>query len=122
MNKKENFNIIRNRVGSIFKEFEFIVESIKSNFEEEQKQHPRLTMKVVDYHLDIVQRYASRYVKAADSTRSVEENIESVSQSINSFYREFDNPFRGSERWYQRIIHLFDQLTEEGRELDKLLS
>ena len=121
MNKMEYFKIIRSKVGTIFKEFVFIVESIKDNFEEEQRQHPRLTMRVVDYHLDIVRRYASEYNYQSDETRTIDENISSVSQSISSFYREFDNPFRGSERWYQRIIQLLDQLAEEGRELDRLI-
>ena len=121
MNKEEYFTIIRKKIGVVFSEFLFIVEAIKDNFEEEQKQHPRLTMKVVDYHLDIVKRYASRYHYPLDKTRSLNENIKSISQSISSFYREFDNPFRGSERWYQRINQLFDQLSEESRELDRLL-
>lgn len=121
MDKGKYFLIIRDKIGSIFKEFVFIVESIIDNFEEEQKQHPRLTKKIVDYHLDIVKRYASRYDYQPDETRTVDENIKSISLSISSFFREFDNPFRGSQRWYQRIIQLLDQLAEEGRELDRLL-
>lgn len=122
MNREEYYKIILKKVGIIFSEFLFIVESIKDNFEEEQKQHPALTMKVVDYHLNIVKQYANSYTNRIDTGWTLEKNIKYTKEDLRSFYREFDNPFRGSQRWYQRILELFDQMSQESRELERLLN
>ncbi len=121
MKREDHYCLIRNKIASIFSELLLIVEAIKDDFEKENRQHPRLTMKVVNYHLDIVRRHQSHYHGSSDKDLPIDKLIQSTSRSISSFYREFDNPFRGSQRWYQRIVQLLDQLSQESRELDRLL-
>lgn len=79
-------------------------------------------MKIVDYHLNIAKQYAGSYTNRVDTGWSLEKNIKYTKEDLRSFYREFDNPFRGSERWYQRILELFDQMSQESRELERLLN
>lgn len=129
MTKREKYNQTLNNIGAIFHELYYIVEVIKNDFEEENRQDPGLTMTIVNYHLDIIKKYNSAFQSRilnqdviANQGWSLEKQIKSSSQKISSFHREFDNPFLGSERWYQRIVQLQGQLTEQARELDKLIA
>ncbi|PZX17950.1 hypothetical protein LX69_01366 [Breznakibacter xylanolyticus] len=126
MNKskeKQYEDIVEQSIG-VFSELETIVLSIKNNFIEEQRQDPRLTIEMVDKSLELLSSYLARFRGYQDRSKSewsLEKDIDYVSQTIQSFFRKFDNPFLGSERWYQRIVQLQDQLSEQARELDSLI-
>jgi hypothetical protein len=122
MMKRVKYDQILDRISSIFQELNTIVESIKNDFEEENRQDPGLTMTIVDYHLNIVKKYNRTYQGRKETDWSLEKELKYTRQNISSFHREFDNPFLGSERWYQRIVQLQDQLSELARELDKLIT
>lgn len=121
MTQRVKYNQILERIGAIFQEFCMIIESIKHNFEEEKKQDLGLTMQIVDYHLNIVRKYNKIYQNRVKTGWNLEKDLNYTRQNIRSFHREFDNPFLKSERWYQRIIQLQQQLSEQVRELDKLI-
>lgn len=121
MMKKGKYNQIINRISSILQELCTIVESIKNDFEEENRQDPGLTMTIVNHHLDIVKKYNRAYQGRKETGWSLEKELKYTRQNIRSFHREFDNPFLRSERWYQRIVQLQEQLTEQARELDSLI-
>ena len=109
---------------AVFSELESIVLSIKSNFVEEHRQDPRLTIEMVDKSLELLSSYTRRFKGYKDRSKSewsLEKDIDYVSQTIQSFFRKFDNPFLGSQRWYQRIVQLQDQLSEQARKLDHLI-
>lgn len=126
MNKskeKQYEDLVEQGIG-IFSELESIVLSIKNNFIEEQRQDPRLTIEMVDKSLELLSSYLTRFRGYQDRSKSewpLEKDIDYVSQTIQSFFRKFDNPFLGSERWYQRIVQLQNQLSEQSRELDSLI-
>jgi len=121
---EERFDIIMGKVVGIFQELELIVSEIKADFTTESAQDPRLSLKVVNNSLELasscVKRFQS-YRQRNESTWSLEKDINYIRQKLRSFYRQFDNPFLGSERWYQRIVQLLDQLSEESRELGRIL-
>ena len=120
----QHYEIILTRIITIFDELEFIVSDIKSNYELEKLQDQRLTLEIVNDAYRIVhstkQRFES-YRKRANYNWSIKKYIDYVQQRLSSFYREFDNPFLGSERWYQRIVQLQNLLSQESRELGRLL-
>jgi len=108
-----------------FSELESIVLSIKISFKEENEQDPRLTINIVDNRIDVLSSYVKRFKSYQDrekSDSSIEKDSDYVSQSIQSFFRKFDNPFLGSQKWYQRIKQIENQLTNISIELDKLVS
>ena len=115
------YNLILETKDSIFQEFCMIVESIKNDFQEEKKQDPELTMQIVDRNLDLVREYHRSYHNRPESNWNLERDLNYTRQNIRSFHREFDNPFLRSQRWYQRITKLQEQLSEQARELDKLI-
>ena len=128
MKVKSKYDQVLANITEIYQEFSSIVETIKSDFEEENRQDPGLTMSIVNYHLEMINSYygsfQNRIKNRAENTYqdwSLERQIKSSRQKISSFHREFDNPFLGSERWYQRIVQLQGQLSEQARELDRLL-
>lgn len=120
--KRGKYDLILDRISSIFQELCTIVESIKNDFEEENRQDPGLTMTIVDYHLDIVKKYNRTYQGRKETGWSLEKELKFTRQNISSFHREFDNPFLGSQNYYQRIVQLQGQLTEQARELDSLIA
>jgi hypothetical protein len=110
-------------IVSILYELTFIVVNIKEDFVIEQKQDPRLTSEMIDNRLELLRSSVNSFRSYAKRKMSwsLEKYCRYVKDSIQSFHREFDNPFLGSDRWYQRIIHLQDLLTEQAKELDKLI-
>ncbi len=123
MVKEKHYDAILEKIVAIFKELHLIVEEINGNFEEEQRQDPRLSRKIVESRIELtkscVERFSS-YRKRSQSSWSIEKDIGYVRQSIQSFYREFDNPFLGSHTWYQRISQLIQFLSDESRELQRI--
>ena len=123
--KEKQYENLVKQGTDIFSELESIVTSIKNNFIEEQRQDPRLTIEIVDNSLDLLSSYVKKFRNYQDRTKSewpLEKDIDYVSQTIQSFFRKFDNPFLGSQKWYQRIKYLEYSLTELSIELDKMLS
>lgn len=125
---KSQYDQILVNIAEIYHELYSIIETIRSDFEEESRQDPCLTMPIVNYHLDIIKNYYVSFQNRINNRIantyqgwSLEKQIESSRQEIRSFHREFDNPFLGSQRWYQKITRLQDQLTEQARELDTLI-
>ena len=121
MTSRDKYNQVLWKLRSIFHELTTIIETIKDDFEEENRQDPRLTMAVVDFHLDIIRKYSSVYQENKKSEWEFMKELKSTRQNISSFHREFDNPFLGSQKWYQRIVELLYQLADQGMELDKLI-
>lgn len=125
---KSEYDQILANITEIYQEFSSIIEAIKSDFKEENRQDPGLTMSIVNHHLEMINSYygsfQNRIKNRAENTYqgwSLERQIKSARQEISSFHREFDNPFLGSQRWYQRIVQLQDQLSEQARALDSLI-
>jgi len=54
MTSEANYRGILADIGSIFDELQQVISTIKDDFEEENKQHPALTMQMVDHHLSVV--------------------------------------------------------------------
>jgi hypothetical protein len=121
MTDEAKYNQILERLGAIFEEFFMVINSIKNDFDSEKKQDPGLTMKIVDYHIGMVQKYNKLYQNRIETGWDLEKKLNYTRQNIRSFNREFDNPFLGSQQWYQKIIQLQEQLSEQARELDKLM-
>jgi len=122
--KELRFKKIVDSIVEIFSELESIVQAIKDDFTEERKLDPRLTMNIVDQCLGIVSNRLNLFKssrKIEESKWPFEKDIKYLHDRIRSFYREFDNPFLGSQRWYQRIRQLEDQLSEQSSELEKLI-
>jgi hypothetical protein len=109
-------------IATLFDELYKIVRTIKDEFVDENKQHPALTIKIVNYHLEIVKKYRDSYQNNYLDTRwTVEKNIKYTKEDLRSFYREFENPFVGSQKWYQKINDLMSQLSEKSGLLDLIL-
>lgn len=125
---KSDYDQILANITEIYQELSSIVETIKSDFEVEHRQDPGLNISIVNHHLEIINGYHGSFRnriknRAANTYQgwSLERQIKSARQEIGSFHREFDNPFLGSERWYQRIVQLQGQLSEQARVLDGLI-
>lgn len=109
-------------IAKIFDELYKIIKTIKDEFVKENKQHPALTIEIVNYHLDIVKKYRDSYQNNDLDTRwTLEKNIKYTKEDLRGFYREFENPFFGSQKWYQKINGLMSQLSENARSLDLIL-
>lgn len=127
MMNRAKYNQILGNVSLAFQELYSIVEAIKNDFEEENRQDPGLTITVVTHHLNIVKKYRDAFQDRIDNPEdgayqswTLDRMIKSSSQKISSFHREFDNPFLCSERWYQRIVALQRRLLEQAKMLDQL--
>lgn len=121
---EEHFEVIMGKIIKIFKELKLIVTDIKENFVDEYAQDPRLNLKIVNSNIDLISSTIvsfRSYKNRNESSWSLETDIKYISQKIGSFFIQFDNPFLGSQKWYQRIVQLLDQLMQESRELDRLL-
>ncbi len=121
MNKKSIYKNIFREIGVVFVELYQIIEAIKENFDEEKKQDPELTIKMIDYHSGIVKKYMDSYQNRIEVNWDFEKQLRYTKENLRSFNREFDNPFLRSERWFQRINGLIDKLSNKSRELDSLL-
>ena len=121
MTNRDKYNQLLERIDGIFNELRAIVESIKLDFDEEKRQDPRLTIEIVDFHLAIIKKYCGPPQGRLESTWSLERDLHYTIQTISGFHREFDNPFLGSQRWYQRMNQLQDQLSEQYRDLHNLI-
>lgn len=109
-------------VAKIFDELYAIIRTIRDEFIEENKQHPALTIQIVNHHLSIVKKYRDSYQgNAIDARWTLEKNIKYSKEDLRGFFREFENPFLGSQKWYQRINELMSQLSEKSRTLDIML-
>jgi hypothetical protein len=120
---REEYNKVLDRIAVIFQELFEIVTAIKKDFDIEHRDDPYLTTVIVDFHLDVIEKYFLRYNgKSIRSTGwSLEKDLVSTKQNLRSFNREFDNPFLKSKRWYQRIVQLLGELSKESRRLDELI-
>lgn len=123
MVKDKHYDAILDKIVAIFKELHLIVNEINRNFEEEQRQDPRLSKKIVESKIELtrscIERFSYYRIRSQPSW-SIDKYISYVRQNIQSFYREFDNPFLGSHVWYQRITQLIHLLSDESRELQKI--
>lgn len=112
------------RIASLFSELAAIILTIKNEFKQEHKQDPGLTIEIVNDRLNMVSSYEKNflgYKKREMSNWSLEKYINYSIQYLYSFFRIFDNPFLGSQKWYQKIVELISRLSSETSILENIL-
>ena len=123
MKKETEYQKSCDRIAAIFSELTDIITTIKKEFEQESAQDPQLTIEIINSSLKIVSFNAksfSGYKKRTKIEWSLEKYIQYSRDSLQSFFREFDNPFLGSQKWSQRINELIILLSAESRGLGNI--
>ncbi len=114
-------NLHLNNLSSIFMELHMITDLIRADFNNEKRELPHLTIPMIDNYLQIIESSERAFIHF---TQIGIENIDEksvIKNSLTSFFRAFENPFLGSERWHLRILQLIEQLSYESIELDNIL-
>lgn len=120
MNNELKFKRSIQLLDTLFSELDSIIADIEHRFDEEKEQHPALTVEIVSYYHKIVKRYQRYYSDFPRGKRSLNEQVDWVRQDIMGFNRQFENPFLGSKKWYQRINAIQSELAQVSRGLKEL--
>ena len=125
MIKKELYHqLILQKISLIFSELSFIGNSIKQELEKGNPNNISLKLNEVNYYLNIIDtknKYFQNCLQNSDNW-PLDKRIRHQSDTIRSFFRQFESVFFGTAKWYQRVKLLMGQLSEELRELDRLLN
>lgn len=124
MSMEKYYKIILEKINSIFSELNFIGSSIQDELESGNPNNVSLKLNEVKYYLGVVRqndKYFHKCIEGTNNDWDLIKKIEYNIDKISSFNRQFEAVFFGTEKWYQRVVSLLDQLSEESRELGRLL-
>jgi hypothetical protein len=101
MKKEIEYEMSCDRIAAIFSGLTDIIKTIKEEFEQESAQDPQLTIEIVNSRLKMVSFNAKSFLGYKERMKtewSLEKYIQYSRDSLHSFFREFDNPFSGSQK------------------------
>ena len=117
MTKDYYFDIIYNRIGSLFRELLFIARQEFSSSELINTSDA----KYFNYYINILIKYSNSYTKSFDESWNTKRKVQYIYEDIRSFFRQFENPFLNSSRWYKRALYLLESLAKEQEALNDLI-
>jgi len=123
MINREYYLIILENISSIFSELEYIGNTLLA---EAMKENTTLSLSPneLKYYLRIIKEN-HLFFKSTDKDSSeiwnLKKRINYNIDVINSFFRQFEAVFFGTDEWYQRVCKLLNRLVEEKKELDRIL-
>lgn len=123
--KEKYYKIVLEKISSIFSELNFIGSSIYNEIEGGNSNRITLKSNEVKNYLEIIRKndkYFHKCLQGEESNWSLEKRVDYNVSIISSFKRQFEAVYFGTEKWYQRVYSLMNQLSDESRQLKKLLS
>ncbi len=121
--KEEYYHLILEKISTIFSELEFIGQAIRYELENGNPNNLSLKLNEVNYYNGIILNYSNHFKNSllGKSDWEYKKRVDYSARKLSSFFRQFESVFFGTERWYQRVVLLMEQLSKESRELDRLL-
>ena len=120
ISKESHFNILFNRLGTIFNELLYIQMDVKNTFLD-NSQSVIIQDKFNEGYIKLLETYAKIYNDELSNLWSLNKKIEFVFEDIRAFFRQFENPNLNSSLYYERIKFLLELLAHEQEAIKNLL-
>lgn len=116
----QRFYLVIQKTILLFKELELILKIAKQNIEKEKLTTPYLSLALLDNYIDIVKNYRLNF-ENLNTIKISEMNLNTINGWVVGFGRSFENPLLNSEDWYQKIVTIERELSQNFREINDFL-
>lgn len=115
---EEEISIQCARAALVFRRLKRIMFEVETDIDAERRQTPVLTPAIVRDRIGLLEGRQKLYEECIDPSWTEARRRDYAVSNLISFFRQFDNPMLGSNKWYQEIESLLRELEDVVRRFE----